>query len=75
VIPHLLEKIAKDPLFKQSHSTPSSSIDNMAFSRNNKASSSDQPKQEESLIDITFDSSEENQLFENNQTQLHITSP
>ena len=75
VIPHLLEKIAKDPLFKQSHSTSSSSTDNVAFSKNNKASSSDQPKQEESLIDITFDSSEENQSSEDNQTQLHIILP
>ena len=47
----------------------------MTFSRNNKASSSDQPKQEEFLIDITFDSSEDNSTSEDNQTQLHITPP
>jgi len=79
VIPYLLEKIAKDPLFKQPHSNPSSSTDNVASSGNNKASSqpssSGQPKQEESLIDITFDSSEDNSTSEDNQTQLHITPP
>ena len=47
----------------------------MAFSGNTKASSSDQPKQEESLIDITFDLSEDNSTSEDNQIQLYITPP